>query len=77
MTCTTDRVIIRVALDHPGLLKPKELAFVRDIAKLPSHRNLTQRQLDWLYQIGRDRLNLGYQTPRPDPVIDMKSRAFV
>ena len=77
MTCTTDRVIIRVALDHPGLLKAKELAFVRDIAKLPSERNLTQRQLDWLYQIGRDRLNLGYPTPKPDPVIDLKSRAYL
>jgi len=77
MTATTDRVIIRVALDHPGLLRAKELAFVRDIAKLPSERNLTQRQLDWLYQIGRDRLNLGYPTPKPDPVIDLKSRAYL
>jgi hypothetical protein len=77
MSNTVERIIIRNALDHPGLLTRKELAFVRDIAKLPSEKRLTQGQMNWLYQIGRDRLNLGYPTPQPDPVIDLKSRAYL
>jgi hypothetical protein len=77
MSNTVEGIIIRTALDHPGLLTRNELEFVRNIAKLPSEKRLTQGRLNWLYQIGRERLNLGYPTPQPDPVIDLKSRAYL
>lgn len=76
MAQITDRIIIRQCLDHPGLLSASELAFVRDIAQMPARRRMTQRQLDWLYEIGRHKLDLPYQAPRAEPVVDLRSRAY-
>jgi len=75
MAHRTDRIIIRQALDHPGLLTAEEVKFVTRISKLPETVRLSAGQVQWLYDIGRKKLGLNYQPPKRAPIIDYKSRA--
>lgn len=75
MSRKDEQEIIRVALEHPGLLDTGELKFVMDLSRQPSHRRLTGPQTVWLYQIGREKLQLPFKTPAPEQRIDYRARA--
>lgn len=75
MARKNDQIIIRRALEHPGLLASNELKFVMDLSRQPSHWRLTARQTEWLYQIGREKLQIPFPTPATEQRPDYRARA--
>ena len=77
MSRADESKIITTALEHPGLLTTKELQFVVSMSRLPSQAKLSADQTKWLYDIGRNRLNMVLADPHPEPFVDYRARAYL
>lgn len=75
MSNSKEQEIIELALEHPGLLTKTETDFVENLSRLPRSVRLSARQSKWLYDIGRQRLDMTLADPQPAPVVDYRARA--
>ncbi len=75
MSNSTERTIIKTALNHPGLLSATELTFVMRISGLPDRWRLSAKESAWLYDIGRKKLDMKLGAPAPEQIVDYKARA--
>ena len=75
MSKALEQQIINRALGSIGLLTRNEAEFVIKISKWPSHYRLKPKQAKWLYDIGEKKLDMVFDRPEPEPVIDYKARA--
>jgi len=74
MSNSTEREIIRTALQHPGLLSASEVRFIKRIGTLPDRIQLSVKEVNWLYDIARKKLGMAVGAPAPRTITEYRGR---